>query len=58
MINRHQTPEENRLEAFNRQVQLARQSPEEMAKASPEVQEAAQNQASFAEKRKKYLGDK
>lgn len=40
------------------QVHLARQSSEAMGKATPEVQEAAKNQAAFSERRKKYLGDK
>ena len=58
MINRHQDPNSKRHEEFMAQVQAARSSNENMAAASPEVQETAINQAAFSERRKKYLGDK
>jgi len=56
MINRHQDPASKREEEFQWQVTQARQSPEAMEKATPEVKEAATRQANFAENRKKYLG--
>ena len=58
MINRQQDAQSKRDEEFMWQVHLARKSPEAMEKASPEVQEAAKNQAAFSERRKKYLGGK
>lgn len=56
MINRQQDEQSKRREEFDWQVHLARKSPDAMSKASPEVQEAAKNQAAFSERRKKYLG--
>lgn len=56
MINRQQDPRSKRQEEFDYQVHLARQSSEDMEKASPEVQQAAINQSKFSENRKKYLG--
>lgn len=56
MINRHQDPASKREEEFQWQVTQARQNPEAMEKATPEVKEAAGRQANFAEQRKKYLG--
>jgi len=56
MINRNQDPSSKRTEEFLAQVQAARSSTENMAAASPEVQEAAKNQEAFSERRKKYLG--
>lgn len=58
MINRQQDPRSKREEEFMSQVRLARQSTENMASATPEVKEAAKNQAAFSERRKKYLGNK
>jgi len=58
MINRHQDPNSKRHEEFLAHVQAARSSSENMAAATPEVQEAANNQAKFSERRKKYLGGK
>lgn len=58
MINRQQDPRSKREEEFMWQVHLARRSPEGMSSATPEVQEAARNQAAFSERRKKYLGGK
>lgn len=55
-VNRQQDPRSKRQEEFDYQVHLARGSEEAMAKATPEVQEAAKNQAAFSERRKKYLG--
>jgi len=52
--NRQQTPESKRQEEFDFQVQQARKDPEIMANAAPEIVEAAKNQASFSEQRKKY----
>ena len=57
-VNRQQDPRSKRQEEFDFQVQQARRSPEGMANASQEVQEAAKNQAAFSERRKKYLGGK
>jgi hypothetical protein len=54
VINRQQDPNSKRQEEFAFQIQQARKSPEAMEKASPEVKEAAKNQASFSEQRKKY----
>lgn len=56
MINRQQDPRSKRQEEFDYQVHLARQSDEGMSTATPEVREAAKNQAAFSERRKKYLG--
>jgi hypothetical protein len=56
MINRQQDPQSKRHEEFMAQVQSARSSDDNMANATPEVQEAAKNQAAFSERRKKYLG--
>jgi hypothetical protein len=53
-VNRQQTPESKRREEFDFQVQQARQNPEAMSQATPEVVEAAKQQASFSEQRKKY----
>jgi len=53
-VNRQQDDESRRQEAFAWEILKARRSPEAMEKASPEVQEAAKNQASFSEQRKKY----
>lgn len=58
MINRHQDSNSKRHEEFMSNVQAARSSTENMAAASPEVQEAAKNQAAFSERRKKHLGGK
>lgn len=58
MINRQQDAQSKRDEEFMWEVHLARKSPESLASARPEVQEAAKNQAAFAERRKKYLGGK
>lgn len=57
-INRQQDPQSKRQEEFEYQVHLARGSEEAMRSATPEVQEAARNQAAFSERRKKYLGGK
>jgi hypothetical protein len=58
MINRQQDAQSKRDEEFMWEVHLARKSPESLASARPEVQEAAKNQAAFSERRKKYLGGK
>jgi hypothetical protein len=57
-VNRQQDPRSKRQEEFDYQVHLARRSDEAMNSATPEVQEAARNQAAFSERRKKYLGGK
>lgn len=54
-VNRQQDPLSKRQEEFDYQVHLARNSEEAMTNATPEVQEAAKNQAAFAERRQKYL---
>jgi hypothetical protein len=58
MINRQQDAQSKRDEEFMWAMHLAKQSPEAMNSASPEIQEAVKNQAAFSERRKKYLGGK
>jgi hypothetical protein len=58
MINRQQDPQSKRDEEFMWAMHLAKQSPEAMKQATPEVQTAVTNQAAFSERRKKYLGGK
>ena len=55
MINRQQDPQSKRNEEFMWQVHIAKQNPEQMNSASPEVQEAVKNPMAFPERRKKYL---
>lgn len=54
MINRHQDDRSKREEEFNANVQAVRQNPDAVKNASPEVLEAAKNQANFSANRKKY----
>jgi methylthioribose-1-phosphate isomerase len=58
VINRHQDSNSKRLEEFIANIQDARSSSENLANATPEIQEAAKNQAAFSERRKKHLGGK
>jgi hypothetical protein len=53
-VNRHQDPRSKREEEFQANVQAVRQNPETAKTASPEVLEAAKNQANFSANRKKY----
>ena len=54
-VNRQQDPRSKRQEEFDYQVHLARGSEEAMAKATPEVQEAAKNQAAFSDRKSTRL---
>ena len=56
MINRQQDPRSKREEEFMWQVHLAKNDPEKLKDAPPEIQEAVKQQQSFSENRKKYLG--
>jgi len=56
VINRQQDAQSKRQEEFDWQVQTAKQSPEALKTAAPDIVEAVKNQAAFSERRKKYLG--